>query len=250
MLAEILHAQSGELVELLDSSSPDLGILKKIALQMHLSTDTAVGLTRPMSLLSETQQNPLIESNQPVSVQTVVDLCAIAARHRLKKMNLKFEIPPSIPVDLFVKGNPWELAYALFFAACLSGQTLETKSLSGDMPAQLQFLKSDHAVHLHSIYEADFIDLLLPMYGSLSVKNNQTFSGDVPSQIQPDVNESKGSSTISESEWTFLQRLLAKNNGQLLSQKAHMSSSEPHTLIIRLPTFPSGFEEPHTFKND
>ena len=124
MLSEILRAQSHSILTLLRKESPDIALIKRIALKMHISTDN---LASDAGLVATGAQNRELfnqQSKEPASVPSIVEMSSMAAKHRLFELQLELQTPESIPAELFVMGNPWELSYALYLILLKSGKNL------------------------------------------------------------------------------------------------------------------------------
>ncbi|MFZ9520333.1 MAG: hypothetical protein ACO3A4_07640 [Silvanigrellaceae bacterium] len=230
MLSEILRAQSHSILTLLRKESPDLNSIKRIALKMHISTDN---LGANAGLIDSREQNQGLfdqPNNEPASVQSIVEMCEVAASHRLSELQLDLHYPESIPAEKFALGDAWELAYVLFLILVQSGKKLASSGTSvAGSPAKRR------SVILQLLCEQDFVDLVVPNTSPLSPH----LAGKVPAQA--------GSVAFDQSEWRCLQRLVAKNNAHLHEQRIINEGFGDYGVVLRIPTFHPGHEEPLDF---
>ncbi len=226
MLGEVLRARSHQLVEQLQADTPNLQAVKRLALNMKLSTDNLTHDAGLVSRVDGTHQLYAQPSNEPASLESIIELCSSASRHRLNEINVSFSAPKSVSSELFVTGNPWELAYAIFFACIRGGQALAHFG---------QFTGKARTIYLQVISEADFADVIL-------------YS---PMPLEPTFDLSSGDTTppysLTEAEWYCLQRLVSKNNTHIQTQLSSQPELGKYALVFRLPTFHPGHEEPLDF---
>jgi hypothetical protein len=231
MLSEILRAQSHSILTLLRKESPDISSIKRLALKMHISTENLAsdaGLVASGEQMRELFNN---QSKEPASVQSIVEMTSVAAKHRLLELQLELQQPEAIPPELFVMGNPWELAYALFLILLKSGNNLKNTAPSHN---QVKTTKS-RKVCLSFVCENDFVDFIVPSFSPLSPFLDADRLGPL------------GSVRFSEAEWFCIQRLLAKNNAHIHIQKIPDGGFGEYGIVLRLPTFQPGHEEPLDF---
>lgn len=220
MLSEVLRARSFELTEQLRQPSPDLGAARRLALNMHLSTDN---LLQDAGLVSRANDRSLYENQtaEPASLSSVVDLCCIAARHRLQEMNVQLNVVQPPPNEIFLSGNPWELAYAFFFAIVRSGRCLAKTAAGGAENCEIL---------LNVRHEAQFADVSVSSPVPLS-----------PCNDNDDTNH-KAAAAITKAEWHCLQQLAIKNDVHVSVQQEEAAPSAAFSTVFRLATFTAGHE--------
>lgn len=220
MLSEVLRARSFELTEHLRQPSPDLGAARRLALNMHLSTDN---LIQDAGLVSRANDRSLYENQtaEPASLSSVIDLCRIAARHRLREMNIGLNTVQPPPNEVFLSGNPWELAYVFFFAIVRSGRCLARMSPAGD---------DSRDVLLSVRHEAQFADVCITSPVPLSPCSEN---------CEPSC---KATPAITEAEWHCLQQLSIKNDVHVSVQQGEPALPATFNTVFRLATFTAGHE--------
>lgn len=235
MLGEVLRARSHELLEQLKSEKPDLGHLRRLALNMQLSTDNLVqeaGLVAPDHSLQQLYN----ESNsEPASVQSIIDLCSVAAKHRLNLMNLSLHGPHTVSQELFVSGNAWELSYALLFILIHSAQALNARAVSELNAHKVGQQNTPRTIQMQVEYENDFVDIVISSHSRLSP------------HLELNPNDLSAPLVLNHSEWFCLQKLVTKNNAHLHVQKSTRAPFGPYNIVFRLATFQPGHEEPLDF---
>lgn len=271
MLGELLNARSDELVQLLKLRQPDLAALRQLALQMKITTESMMEEKGYLNCKNKHQETKTTDSViEPASVESIVDMCAVAAQHRLKNLNSKFHPPAHLPSDLFVNGNPWELAYALLMAVMLCSQFSPSQGprfvplshlLNTTPPVEEVFLFCEN--------EVDFIDIIVSTVPS----NKPTFKKEKDSSHgqsatidsshweHPKLEHAHGQQTASDlenewagfslqtNEWHILKKLAARNNAHIQTQRAQHCDIDSMQIVLRLPTFQPGHEEPLDFLN-
>lgn len=220
MLGEVLRARSHELTEQLRKPSPDLGVARRLALTMHLSTEN---LVQDAGLVSRANRQSLYENqtNEPASLASVVDLCCVAARHRLRDMNIGLRIVHPPPDEVFLSGNPWETSYAFFFAIVRSGRCLAKMTNSSD--------KNDEIL-LNVRHDAQFADVSISSPVSLSPHNDDRRTSVIRT------------AALNEAEWHCLQQLAIKNDVHVSVQQWEQTAAAAYHTVFRLPTFTAGHE--------
>ncbi|MEN9808811.1 MAG: hypothetical protein RLZZ488_378 [Pseudomonadota bacterium] len=220
MLSEVLRARSFELTEQLRQPSPDLGVARRLALNMHLSTDN---LVQDAGLVSRANDRSLYENQtaEPASLSSVIDLCCIAARHRLREMNISLNVHFPQPSEIFLSGNPWELAYAFFFAIVRSGRYLARTAAASE---------ESRDVLLSVRHEAQFADVSISSPVPLSQFNDSCNSNCKPT------------SAIDDAEWCCLQKLCIKNDVHVSVQQGESTQTGAFNTVFRLATFSAGHE--------
>lgn len=235
MLGEVLRARSHELLEHLKSERPDLGHLRRLALNMQLSTDNLIqdaGLVAPDHSLQQLYN----ESNsEPASVQSIIDLCSVAAKHRLALMNLSLHCPHSVSQELFVNGNAWELSYALLVVLVHSAQALTARAVNEFNSNNIGQHNTNRTIQMLVEYENDFVDVVISSHSPISP------------HLEPNPNDLPVPLVLNQSEWFCLQKLVTKNNAHLHVQKSTRALFGPYSIVFRLATFQPGHEEPLDF---
>lgn len=226
MLNEILSAKSHQFVELLSKEKPDLKLLKRLAINMQLSTRS---LKRDGVLVGSDPSGSTFrngESTEPASLQSVVDLAVIALRHRLGELKVPLNLPDTKCDDRFISGNPYEISYCLFILALRIGQAV-SRLQNRNMP--------DAGVYIQLTAEPDFFDIIL--------------KSPVQMSPAPDADEKHLStfSLLQDGEWFCMQKILARNNSYIQTNSLRTSGIEEYKIILRLPTFHPGHEEPLDF---
>lgn len=231
MLSEIHRAYSHQLVELLKKDEPDLTTIRRLALTMqlasdHLSADAALVCHAHGSPKNHDKaQNSSAESNEPASVQAIIDLSAVASQKRLAEMNLRLHSPEATCDELFVSGNPWELSYVVFFLVIQCAQTRRTA---------IAPVGNNAKINLVIASEADFVDLIIGSDAPISP------------YFEPESDEDSAG-RLSREEWFCLQRLANRNNAHIHVQRSTHQNIGAYSIVLRLPTFHPGHEEPLDF---
>lgn len=233
MLSEVLRARSQDILDNLKNEKIDIAHLRRLALHMRLSADD---LIRGSGFLKRTHNSrsssSLDSETEPASLQAIFDLCLIAARNRLDEMNIALESDEA-PSDLFVNGNSWEIAYAFFTVLQKAGQAQKSLDLEGVSPAAC----ANPISTLNVVIEiADgFVDICIP--------------SDTP--IDPNFVDSTfvsdSAKNMSIQEWYCFRRLLENNNVHIHVQFCEKGRGTRYCVILRLPTFQPGYEEPIDF---
>ncbi|MEY4065761.1 MAG: hypothetical protein RIR26_1969 [Pseudomonadota bacterium] len=234
MLSEVLRARSQDILDNLKQESIDVNRLRRLALHLRLSADDLIrgsGLVKNDSTQKTTIPNE--NEREPASVQAVVDLCLIAARHRLSEMNLLLE-SSNAPADLFVAGNPWELSYALFLALIHAGHAACQRPQLPWMSAS----SNERQIHLRIHPAEGFVDLIIPTHQPLDPDSSEEIESE--SQAAP-------SGRMKRKEWFCFRRLLETNNTQVQIQRESSQSEPRYLTVLRLPTFQPGHEDPLQF---
>lgn len=216
MLSEVLRARSFELTEQLRRPSPDLVVARRLALNMHLSTDN---LVQDAGLVSRANDRSLYENptNEPASLSSVIALCCIAARHRLREVNVGLNIVQPPTNEIFLSGNPWELAYVFFYTIVRSGKCL----------AKMPTAEGESREILVSVrHDAQFADV--------------SISSPVPLCSYSE--NFNSASALCEAEWHCLQQLSIKNDVHVSVQQGEPTLSATFSTIFRLATFTAGHE--------
>lgn len=233
MLSEVLRARSQDILDNLKNEQIDIAHLRRLALHMRLSADD---LIRGSGLLKRSNNSSSLSQRareiEPASLQAVFDLCMISAKNRLNEMNITLESDEA-PSDLFVTGSPWEIAYSFFAILQKAGQA-QRRFYPNGIPSQ-------DAANLIStlkvgIEVADgFVDVRIP--------------SDIP--IDPHFIDSSFASesklNMSSQEWFCLRRLMENNNVHIHVQLCDARNGSRYCVIVRLPTFQPGYEEPLDF---
>jgi hypothetical protein len=233
MLSEVLRARSQDILDNLKNEQIDIARLRRLALHMRLSADD---LIRGSGLLKRTNNSKssssLDSGTEPASLQAVFDLCLIAAKNRLDEMNIALESDEA-PSDLFVSGNPWEIAYAFFAILQKAGKAQRRFDLEGVSPAAGTNPISTLKV---AIEIADgFVDVCIPSDTPIDPNFvDSTFGSD-------------SATNMSSQEWYCFRRLLENNNAHIHVQVCEKGRGTRYCVILRLPTFQPGYEEPIDF---
>jgi len=230
MLAEVLRARSQDILDNLRAESIDLVQLRRLALHMRLSTDDLIqgaGLIKRGQMISAKQNTPVAE---PASVQSVLELCSIATRYRLAELGIEFEAPKA-PQDHFVNSNPWELAYALFLIIqCAAQAFVASQSSESVRHRRNQWPK----IPISIAVEDGFVDI--------SIASFSTFDPNFPSP-----ESEKDAGVLNQVEWLCFKALIESNNAHLHVQLCKKELGIPYCIVMRLPTFQPGHEEPLHF---
>ncbi len=226
MLNEILRAKSQELVTLLSAENPDIQTLRRHALDMKLSTQSLMRDEVLVHPRSENETRKLAGVSEPASLQSVIEMATIALKHRLSALKIPFFPPAQECDDRFIWGNPYEISYALFILCLRIGHT------QSNIPLRE---KNETGLHVGMIIENDFVDISL--------------TSPVPLFPIEEIDESHSpvKSLLNSNEWFCMQKLLSRNNTHIQLQVSETSNPEKHNIIMRLPTFHPGHEEPLDF---
>lgn len=233
MLSEVLRARSQDILDNLKNEQIDIAHLRRLALHMRLSADDLIRgsglLKRSNNSRSSARRDSEIE---PASLQAIFDLCLISAKNRLDEMNITLESDEA-PSDLFVTGSPWEIAYSFFAILQKAGKAQRRYDLNGIPSSEAANPISTLKV---GIEIADgFVDICVP--------------SDIP--IDPNfIDSSFGSDSkmnMTNQEWFCLRRLLENNNVHIHVQLCEAGNGSRYCVILRLPTFQPGYEEPLDF---
>lgn len=221
MLSEVLRARSFSILEAIQGDSVDISHVKRLATHMSLSADdlvSATGLTNSGSeFSSELHCTGAGKKPEPSSLASVLELSRIASERRFKERSLQlcFE---TLSHDHFISGNPWEVAWVVFF--------LLTQVSS---PRSSQVTQSDE-IRVSLVSRENLVDLSVT--STLPLKS-----------IDSPTDEKAEKTLLSELEWFCLDNILNKNNLYFIQkQVVNYDGKKAFYLTLRVPTFQPGFE--------
>jgi hypothetical protein len=226
MLSEIMRARCQDILDHLKQDQIDIQRLRRVALHMQLSADD---LIRDPGLLKEPlatdQANASHSTGEPASLLSIVEMAMIAARHRTAQLGIQLS-NQSLSKDIFIRGNPWEVAYAIFTILRHSANAKSRHPLRG---SQHTTGKRDIAI-LSDLAEG-FVEI--------------SITSDEP--LDPNHPESKSTfgenPLVSKQEWFCLHRLLEKNSVQLRTRLCEKKSGSTYCVVLKIPTHQPGFED-------
>lgn len=235
MLSEVLRARSLDIFDALKDGPTDVTHLRRMALHMSLSAED---LIRSAGLLKRTPERLgrltgefAASSAEPASLHSIIDLFMIAAKKRLAEFGLKLHLSPT-PRDLFVAGNPWELAYAMF---TLVRNAARARAQLQPHMSHYPNLENAHSFNVDIDIAEGFVDICVPATTPL----NPYFT-DEGFPIEPGNN-------MNHAEWFCFQRLLELNGAHVSVQISDKNPNQRYRITMRLPTFQPGHEEPSDF---
>jgi hypothetical protein len=235
MLSEVLRARSLDILDSLKDNQVNVTQLRRMALHMSLSAEDLIrsaGLLKRSATVKSQHTNSSNSADQePASLHSIFDLCMIAAKNRLAELHLELE-SDAAPRDLFVPGNPWEIAYALFLLLRNTARA-QTHALPNLSPSQIREANNKLRVELE-IAEG-FVDICIP--SAIPLDPNY-LSGEC---------ENMDCHNMSHAEWFCFRRLLETNNALVHVQLSGSTPSQRYRITMRLPTFQPGHEEPIDF---
>jgi len=238
MLTEVLRARSLDILESLKNPQLNVTHLRRLALNMSLSAEDLIRsaglLKRSATGTSINQSQRATASQEPASLHSILDLCLIAARNRLSEFNIEL-VSDTAPRDLFVGGNPWEIAYALFL---LLRDTARAQAHSLHRAPAKQHPEAEGKIRLELEIAEGFVDICIPAVIALD-----------PSYLDNTANpdSSNANHNMSHAEWFCFRRLLEANNALVNVQLTGGSPEQCYRITLRLPTFQPGHEEPIDF---
>ena len=230
MLSELMRARCQDIMNLLKQDHIDITHLRRIALHMRLSADD---LIREPGLLKESS-SPTISnksrrtSNEPASLNSVFELCFIAATSRLAERQL-FLRSNALAQEQFIQGNPWEVAYAFFSLIRNVGLAHRNAFLSSTTVENSQ---TDHnTIDIEVEYAEGFAEITIPSDSPLDPNFNAH-------PFTPD-----RSLNMSQEEWFCLRCLFDRNNIQLRVECCEHRHSSFYCIVLKIPTFQPGHED-------
>ena len=221
MLTEVLRARSFNILDALNGEQIDIAHIRRLATHMSLSADDLISVTEltnpPLSHSSELRGQGLGTKAEPSSLASVLELTKIASERRLQELSQRL-IFESLRVDQFIAGNPWEVAWVLFFM------------ISRIASSQAQETMNSSEIHIQVSSKENMVDLCIECGFPLTASES------------PELSKCK-SALLSEHEWFCLSQILRKNDLYFIqSVKRTEEQRSRFDITIRLPTFQPGFE--------
>lgn len=222
MLTEVLRARSLSILDALQVTKVDFGEIKRYAAHMSLAADDLISISGLTAGSHEGSEAPFPynpREREPTSLNSVLELSRIASEQRLKECTKQLSLD-SPTREHYIVGNPWEVAWVIFF---IINRTSAHLNLSAPHNSRPQ-------VHVSVIEKDHVVDVSLHSFRPLFPVTSQH-------------NKDSGPPLLSDVEWFCLNGLMKKNELYLIQSTINSEPREiSHSITLRIPTFQPGFE--------